>query len=82
MTEKIEEITQNSIGFEEAMKKLEIIVKRLESSDIKLEDAIKDYEFGNMLVKQCRQMLEEAQLRIDKIVQQQGAEITAEKIEY
>lgn len=53
--------------FEQALKKLETIVEKLESSDITLEESIGLYEEGLKLSKQCTQTLEDAVLRIEEI---------------
>ena len=53
--------------FEQALKKLEMIVEKLESTDITLEESIKLYEEGLRLSKQCTQTLEDAVLRIEEI---------------
>jgi exodeoxyribonuclease VII small subunit len=81
MTQEVSTTNKTSIStlsFEDAMKQLEAIVKRLESTDVKLEDAICDYETGNELMKHCRKKLEEAQLRIDKIIEKQDGSIALE----
>jgi exodeoxyribonuclease VII small subunit len=56
------------LGFEDAMKQLEEIVRDLEGGKSKLDDAIKHYERGVHLKRHCEQKLAEAQMKIDKIV--------------
>jgi exodeoxyribonuclease VII small subunit len=56
------------LGFEEAMKQLEDIVRDLEGGKSKLEDAIKHYERGVALKRHCEKKLAEAQMKIDRIV--------------
>jgi exodeoxyribonuclease VII small subunit len=58
--------------FEQALTELENIVKKLESGQESLEAAIFAYEYGNSLRDHCEKKLNEAQLRVDKIVQKQG----------
>jgi len=60
------EITK--LTFEEALKELEDIVRRLESGNAKLDDALASYERGAMLKQHCEAKLREAQARVDKIV--------------
>ena len=55
------------LSFEKAMEKLEKIVKRLESGDLKLEDALKAYEDGVLLSQHCNKILEEAEEKITMI---------------
>jgi len=49
------------LSFEETMKKLETVVKALESKDISLEDSIKKYKEGLELSKALYDMIEKAQ---------------------
>jgi len=56
------------LGFEEALKQLEDIVRDLEGGKGKLDDAIKSYERGALLKQHCEEKLKHAQMRIDKIM--------------
>ena len=55
------------LSFEDALKRLEAIVHRLESGDASLEESIALYGEGDRLRKQCEQRLQAAQARIEKI---------------
>ena len=57
-----------AMSFEDALAELEGIVRRLESGQIKLDDAIRSYERGAQLKRHCEQKLNEAQQRVDRIV--------------
>lgn len=54
-------------SFEDALRKLESIVQKLEDSNVPLEDSIDLYEEGIKLSNYCSQTLENAVLRIKKI---------------
>ena len=56
------------MSFEQALKSLEEIVRRLESGDVPLEESIDLYERGEQLRKHCQARLDAAQARIEKIV--------------
>ncbi|SDD35113.1 Exodeoxyribonuclease VII small subunit [Sphingomonas sp. YR710] len=56
------------LSFEDALKKLEAIVRRLESGDVPLDQSIDLYAEGDALRRQCEERLKSAQMRIDKIV--------------
>jgi exodeoxyribonuclease VII small subunit len=58
-----------NLKFEEALKELELIVRKLEEGNTPLEQAIELYEKGAVLRKHCQQVLDDAKLRIDKVVQ-------------
>ena len=55
--------------FEEALRALEGVVRRLESGDVPLDESIDLYERGETLRKACQARLDAAQARIEKIVQ-------------
>ena len=55
------------LGFEDAMKQLEIIVARLEKGDVGLEESIAAYERGERLKKRCADLLADAEMRVEKI---------------
>ena len=57
-----------AMSFEDALAELEGIVRRLESGQVKLDDAIQSYERGAQLKRLCEQKLNEAQQRVDRIV--------------
>lgn len=59
------------LSFEEALSRLEEIVNELESEEISLEDSIALYEEGIKHSKTCTQKLEEAELRIEKVNEQE-----------
>ncbi len=51
--------------FEEALRKLEKIVSRLEEGNISLEESLKLFEEGIRLSRFCNQRLEEAERRVE-----------------
>lgn len=57
----------SELSFEEALKRLEHIVARLESGDAALDEAIGLYAQGDRLRAQCEARLAAAQARIEKI---------------
>ena len=56
------------IDFESSLKALESIVARLEDENINLEDSVKSFEEGINLVKECQKQLQEAELKIKKLL--------------
>jgi exodeoxyribonuclease VII small subunit len=57
----------NELSFEAALKRLEEIVRRLESGDASLDESIELYGEGDRLRQQCEARLQAAQARIEKI---------------
>jgi exodeoxyribonuclease VII small subunit len=54
--------------FEDALRALEDVVRKLESGEVPLDDSITLYERGEVLRKLCQARLDAAQARIEKIV--------------
>ena len=56
-----------SLTFEAALRRLEEIVRQLESGEAPLDEAITLYEEGDRLKRQCEARLKDAQMRIEQI---------------
>ncbi len=69
-----------AMSFEAALAELEAIVKRLETGNAKLDDAISAYERGALLKRHCEAKLREAQSRVDKIVMGSDGTPNVEKL--
>jgi len=65
---------ENKISFEEAVKKLEDIVAKLEEEDVPLEKAIDYYQEGMKLSKLCDEKLQEAQEKVTQILNDNNEE--------
>lgn len=63
MTNKKEEI-----NFESALTELEKIVHKLEDDSINLEESVQSFEDGIELVKKCQKQLKEAELKVNKLL--------------
>lgn len=59
----------SSLSFEEALAELEAIVTRLEQGKGTLAEAITDYERGTALRKHCEAKLNEAEAKVQAIVE-------------
>jgi len=57
-----------SLTFEDALRALEEVVRKLESGEVALDDSITLYERGETLRKHCQARLDAASARIEKIV--------------
>lgn len=55
------------LSFEDALKRLETIVQRLESGEASLDESIMLYTEGDKLRAQCEARLKDAQARIETI---------------
>ncbi|HKJ46503.1 MAG TPA: exodeoxyribonuclease VII small subunit [Balneolales bacterium] len=58
---------EKELKFEEALKRLEEVVEKLEDESVTLEKSIELFEEGTKLSKYCSEILEKAELRIENV---------------
>ena len=73
--------SSESLAFEEAVKTLEKIVEEMESGELPLESMLSRFEEGTRLVKVCQTMLEEAELKIQKLEKNSAGEISVKPVQ-
>ena len=61
-----------ALSFEDALRELEGIVKRMETGEAELEHAITDYARGMALKGHCEKKLADARMKVEKVVQGEG----------
>ena len=61
--------------FEEAMKQLEETVKKLESGETTLDESMDLFEKGVGLSRTCQKLLQEAQLKVTKLISETDEEV-------
>jgi exodeoxyribonuclease VII small subunit len=54
--------------FEDALEKLEDIVRKMEAGDIPLDEALKSFEEGIKIIRFCSAKLEETQRRVEMLL--------------
>ncbi len=59
--------SEAKISFEEALKRIQGAVKRLEASDVSLEESLKVYQEGIGFVKICQDHLKSAETLLAKL---------------
>lgn len=65
-------------SFEESLKKLEIIVERLEKGDLSLEDSLRLFEEGVGLSAACKKELDEAEGKVQILIKQRDGSFKTE----
>jgi exodeoxyribonuclease VII small subunit len=70
--EKKNNITK--LTFEQAIKQLTDIVGKIEQGEIPLQDSLNQYEKGMVLIKHCKDILQKAEKRIEKISEEKQPE--------
>ena len=68
------------ISFEENMENLEKIVTELEKGNLNLDDSVKKFEEGIKISKECNEILEKAERKINILINQDG-EMKEEKFD-
>jgi exodeoxyribonuclease VII small subunit len=74
MTERKQKDEVAKLTFEQAIQQLKGIVDRIEQGEIPLQDSLEQYEKGMALIKHCRDILQKAEKRIDKISKEERPE--------
>ena len=65
---------KKSINLEKALTDLEEIVEELESGDLPLEKAMKKFEEGFKLTRNCQAALKEAEQKVEILLKSAGGE--------
>jgi exodeoxyribonuclease VII small subunit len=74
MTERKQKDEVSKLTFEQAIQQLKGIVDRIEQGEIPLQDSLEQYEKGMALIKHCRDILQKAEKRIEKISKKEPPE--------
>lgn len=57
-------MSKKELSFEEAMQKLDGIVRRLENGDVPLEESLALFEEGSGLIARCSKLLDAAEQKV------------------
>lgn len=72
---------KKNIGFEENLKELEDIVKKLEGGDVSLDEMLELFEQGIARTKECNQQLKEAEQKISLLTKNSLGEMEEQPFE-
>jgi len=67
--------------FERSLARLEEVVKRLESTDLALDEAMKLFEEGVKLSRDCQRQLEEAEGKVEILLRKADGKVVAQPFE-
>ncbi len=59
--------------FEDALEKLENIVREMEAGEMPLDSALKSFEEGIRLIRFCSAKLEDTQRRVDQLLEKENS---------
>jgi exodeoxyribonuclease VII small subunit len=74
MVERKSKDDLSKLTFEQAITQLKGIVDQIEQGEIPLQDSLEQYEKGMALIKHCRDILQKAEKRIEKISKEESPE--------
>jgi exodeoxyribonuclease VII small subunit len=67
--------------FEQSLARLEEIVRKLEGANLPLDQAMKLFEEGMELSRDCQKQLEQAEARVEILLKKAGGEMAAQPFE-
>lgn len=67
--------TTTLFSFEESLGELEQLVNRLERGDISLEESLQSFERGVNLTRTCQKALQEAEQKVQILIEKNGSPI-------
>ena len=71
----------NDLNFEEALGRLEEVVRELEKEDITLEDSMQKFEQGIKLSSHCLRKLNEAEEKIEELTRSEDGKLITRELE-
>jgi exodeoxyribonuclease VII small subunit len=75
------EATAHKPQFERCLARLEEIVRQLENANLSLDEAMKLFEEGVTLSRDCQKQLEQAEGRVEILMKKAGGELVAQPFE-
>ncbi len=63
---------KTTFQFEKSLKELEQLVEKMEQGDIGLEESLKHFEKGVQLTKACQKALQEAEQKVNILLEKNG----------
>jgi exodeoxyribonuclease VII small subunit len=72
---------QKKPDFERSLARLEEVVRKLESPQLSLDDAMKLFEEGVALSRECQKQLEEAEGKVEILLKKADGKMVAEPFE-
>ncbi|MDW7728850.1 MAG: exodeoxyribonuclease VII small subunit [Bacillota bacterium] len=76
MKNKPDQVKMDNLSYEEAIKKLEEIVHRLEDAEIPLEESLSSFQEGLALSRYCRDKLAEIEYKVEYMLKEEQQSLT------
>lgn len=65
--------SKKPLNFEQALGELEALVAAMESGDMSLEESLQAFESGVRLTRECQQMLQQAEQKVQLLLAEDGS---------
>ena len=63
---------KKNVDFESSLKRLEELVKQMEQGEMPIEDALKAFEEGIGLTRECQSILDSAEQKVQVLIENRG----------
>ena len=63
---------KKTVNFEKALAELEKLVEEMEQGNLSLEESLKRFEKGIALTSDCQQALQNAELKVQELIEKNG----------
>jgi len=74
-------MSNDTLTFEEALNRLEVLVNRLEEGNLPLEESLELFAEGIKLTKQCSQHLNQAEKQINLLLEDEQGQLVIQEEE-
>ena len=69
--------SEENFNFETSLEKLNLLVEKMESGGLSLEDSLKSFEEGVALTRQCQTALQQAEQKVQILLEKNGEQTLA-----
>lgn len=67
---------KTAVDFEQSLGALQVLVEKLESGELSLEESLTAFEQGVALTRDCQHALSQAEQKVSLLTEQQGQAVT------
>lgn len=68
--------TDSPATFEDSIEEVERIIDRIERGEVGLEDSLREYERGVEIIRRCRGVLKQAEVKVEELTSRMQADAT------
>jgi len=72
--------SKKSLNFEKSLDQLEQLIEQMENGDLSLEESLSAFESGIKLTRDCQTALNDAEQKVQMLLDQQGVDLEQEDL--